>query len=437
MKGMKPFWIVFCIIILFKLSCLEAKRSLFDLNSQSPSSLVTINALVSVSTVSTPTFSNLSGHFLAPAYLTISTTTAGATIYYTNDGSDPTTSSKLYTAPIHVWFLAGKTIKAIGIKSGMRNSNISTNNTEFSYSPLKSGQTLCYNSTIAIACPGNSDDGATQLGVARSYTDNGDGTVTDTATGFLWQKCSLGLSGTNCASGTILSLDWATAQTSCSALTTADKIWRIPTRYELETLPDFSLFNPAINGISFPATDTIQYWSATEFVGNTANAWVIIFNVGSLNLSLKSNSNRVRCVSGDVQASFVKFVDNGDGTIKDKQTGLTWQKCSIGQNNDSTCSGTASTVNWLTALTSCSGLSLAGKTWRLPSIKELETIIDTTVSVPPINTTFFPSTPTANYWSSTTLASATAGAWAGNFNNGAVGGPGKGGTSQVRCVTGP
>ncbi|MDX1960238.1 MAG: hypothetical protein SFU98_16835 [Leptospiraceae bacterium] len=38
---------------------------------------------------------------------------------------------------------------------------------------MKSGQTLCYNVTVAIGCPGNGDNGATQIGVARSYTDNG------------------------------------------------------------------------------------------------------------------------------------------------------------------------------------------------------------------------------------------------------------------------
>ena len=43
------------------------------------------------------------------------------------------------------------------------------------------------------------------------------------------------------------------------------------------------------------------------------------------------------------------FIDNGNGTISDNNTGLIWQKCSVGQNNDASCSGTAATYNWYKA----------------------------------------------------------------------------------------
>ncbi|MBP9886217.1 MAG: hypothetical protein KBF93_07960 [Leptospiraceae bacterium] len=43
------------------------------------------------------------------------------------------------------------------------------------------------------------------------------------------------------------------------------------------------------------------------------------------------------------------YVDNGDGTITDNLTGLIWQKCSNGQNNDSSCSGTATAPDWASA----------------------------------------------------------------------------------------
>ena len=55
--------------------------------------------------------------------LTMSTTTAGATIYYTTDGSEPTIGSTQYTAPIP--FLQNGTVKAIAVKDGMDNSNVS------------------------------------------------------------------------------------------------------------------------------------------------------------------------------------------------------------------------------------------------------------------------------------------------------------------------
>ncbi|SET34187.1 Leucine rich repeat-containing protein [Natronincola peptidivorans] len=59
--------------------------------------------------------------------VTLSTATTGATIYYTLDGSTPTTSSNQYTNPITI--NAATTIKAIGAKSGMNNSSVAT----FSY----------------------------------------------------------------------------------------------------------------------------------------------------------------------------------------------------------------------------------------------------------------------------------------------------------------
>jgi len=93
----------------------------------------------------------------------------------------------------------------------------------FSYPPLKTGQTNNYSTT--------GSDGDLQKGVARSYTDNGDGTVTDKATGLVWQKCSRGQN--NHATAT----NWTDAGSYCSSLSLASRTWRLPSRQELETLP--------------------------------------------------------------------------------------------------------------------------------------------------------------------------------------------------------
>ncbi len=120
------------------------------------------------------------------------------------------------------------------------------------------------------------------------------------------------------------------------------------------------------------------------------------------------------------QVEAAPFTDNGDGTVKDNATGLIWQKCSQGQNTDATCSGAATTSTWSASLTNCSGLGLAGRTWRLPGIQELKTIVDTTTTASAkIDSIAFPNTQTANYyWSSTTYAPGTTNAWAVNFTNG-------------------
>ena len=62
-----------------------------------------------------PTFSPEAGTFTAAQDVTISTTTDGAEIYYTTDGSEPTTSSSKYSAAIPV--NSSTTIKAIAVKN--------------------------------------------------------------------------------------------------------------------------------------------------------------------------------------------------------------------------------------------------------------------------------------------------------------------------------
>jgi hypothetical protein len=87
----------------------------------------------------------------------------------------------------------------------------------------------------------------------------------------------------------------------------------------------------------------------------------------------------------------------------------------------------------------CKNLNFAGKTWRLPNVNELFSIVDVSVGVqPPINTTFFPGTPAgANYWTSTTVQGTPASGWLVSFNSGIIIDSGKGGANLIRCVSGP
>src|SRR5258708_1576818 len=72
--------------------------------------------------VATPTFSLPSGTYLAPQSVTLSDTTSGSTIYYTTDGSTPTTASTAYTGSISV--TRSMTIMAMAAASGMANSTV-------------------------------------------------------------------------------------------------------------------------------------------------------------------------------------------------------------------------------------------------------------------------------------------------------------------------
>ncbi len=72
--------------------------------------------------VATPTFSLPSSVYYTPQTMTISDATAGAKIYYTFDGTTPTTSSYLYAGPISL--TQSRTIKAIAVATGMTNSTV-------------------------------------------------------------------------------------------------------------------------------------------------------------------------------------------------------------------------------------------------------------------------------------------------------------------------
>ena len=72
----------------------------------------------------TPTFSPAPGTFVTRQYVTVTDSTSGAAIYYTTDGSTPTTSSTPYTAPITID--AATTIQAIAVANGLSPSAVAT-----------------------------------------------------------------------------------------------------------------------------------------------------------------------------------------------------------------------------------------------------------------------------------------------------------------------
>ena len=80
----------------------------------------------STPTVATPVFSMASGTYMEEIDVEISCATEGATIYYTTDGTDPTSASDVYTEPIHVD--QDMTIKAIATLEGYDDSGIATAN---------------------------------------------------------------------------------------------------------------------------------------------------------------------------------------------------------------------------------------------------------------------------------------------------------------------
>jgi hypothetical protein len=92
-----------------------------NLHALSISVLLNING---ASAVATPTFSPGGGTYTGSVTVTISDSTIGATIYYTTDGSTPTTSSSVYTGALT--FTQTTTLKAMAAATGMTNSAVAS-----------------------------------------------------------------------------------------------------------------------------------------------------------------------------------------------------------------------------------------------------------------------------------------------------------------------
>ena len=113
-----------------------------------------------------------------------------------------------------------------------------------------------------------------------------------------------------------------------------------------------------------------------------------------------------------------RFTDNTDGTVSDNLTGLIWLK-------DANCFGSQTWTNALAAASTLAsggcGLtdgSVAG-VWRLPNVKELQSLIDFGQFIPALPVPHpFSAVQTNYYWSSTTFAFAPESKWIVEFGAG-------------------
>jgi len=140
-----------------------------------------------------------------------------------------------------------------------------------------------------------------------------------------------------------------------------------------------------------------------------------------------------------------RFVDNGDGTVSDLDTLLMWEQ-KTGANVDATVSWATAASEAVSAATGTSANgeqisgSLAGhQDWRLPSIDELETIVDfnapACASAACIVPVFGP-THLGDYWTITSGQTDGTKAWVIGFDDGALDVIAKSGTAATRLVRG-
>ena len=261
------------------------------------------------------------------------------------------------------------------------------------FTVVDTGQSGCYdNAGYAIDCPDEGDpyfgQDAQHHGNQPAYADNGDGTISDLNTGLMWVKTP----------GFVNKSTWDQATSGavgCTAGGYAD--WRLPTIKELYSLIDFDGWTGMDAASSSPYIDTeyfdfaygqtssgerfidAQYCSSTEYVSTTMAGDHTVFGVNFADGRIKGygttmpNGSKkyfyVRYVRGNPDYGLNDFVDNGDGAITDRSTGLIWSR------DDS---GTG--VVWEDALAWVEARNLDNhlgySDWRLPNAKELQSIVD-------------------------------------------------------------
>lgn len=129
------------------------------------------------------------------------------------------------------------------------------------------------------------------------YRNNGDGTVSDLATGLVWKQCAEGLSGAGCATGNVETFSWQQAlQRAETAVFAGSAQWRLPNKNELASLVERRCYAPAINLRYFPSTPSSWFWSSSPSANGSSIAWGVVFHDGYVNNGYKSYAEYVRLV---------------------------------------------------------------------------------------------------------------------------------------------
>lgn len=338
---------------------------------------------------------------------------------------------------------------------GFLAASVSTAPAPPSYPIVGTGQVKTYDARREIPAPAAGQpffgQDAHDPGAAPSYTPSADGlTVRDNVTGLIWQR-SPDING----DGTLTRRDKLTL-TQARALPAqlnaarfggfAD--WRLPSIKELYSLIVFSGVDPSGPGSETatltPFIDTkyfrfaygdaatgervidSQYASSTTFVGKSFQGFDKLFGVNFADGRIKGydllmpgggmqKTFFVQLVRGNPAYGTNDFHDNGDGTIADRATTLTWSKADSGAG-----------MNWEAALGWVQAKNavryLGHNDWRLPNAKELQSLVDytrspDTTASPAIDPLFDCSKITNEigqpdypyYWTGTTHATAMAG----------------------------
>ena len=332
------------------------------------------------------------------------------------------------------------------------------------------------------------DDGDLQMGVpipANRFTDNGDGSITDTFTDLMWVKdgnliASRDPSFDQDRTPGDGDINWTTALDYIEKLNTENYLghndWRMPNALELQSLLNLENDSLTLPG-NHPFTNLKEgYWSSTSSdrlrgnaiavylskyvvhanttypaghfeslgknLGPTISYYVLyllpVRNGGTNgDIDIPQSGQTLNYYNGDdgglkqgIAWPSPRLVDNNDGSVTDRLTGLMWTKnTDLMYSRDpefDTCGQSYGSVFWVTALGYIDKLNaenyLGHNDWRLPNRYELTSLIDNGRHATnlPKNHPFFSPWPYEQggdyyYWSSTTVADTPEEAWVYHF----------------------
>jgi hypothetical protein len=259
---------------------------------------------------------------------------------------------------------------------------------------------------LRIPDSGEKNSYATTFGDDADYSinpihlkDNGDGTITDSITGLMWQKKDGG------------EMTIESAANYCDTLTLAGYTnWRLPNAHESFSILNLQNTNPAIDTSFFTKTTADYWWTSNRQLGDSTKVWCTNAGGGVGNKPKTESISaggafryHTRAVRNDNEPILVSshFTYNGNGTTTDNFTGFMWQRVPY-----------TDTLTWENALGYADTLTLAGYTdWRMPNVREMQSINDESRTNPSLDTNYFKVIANKKYWSSTTLVNQTARAW--------------------------
>ena len=224
---------------------------------------------------------------------------------------------------------------------------------------------------------------------------------------------------------------WGDADARCQSLALEGPGWRLPTRIELLSLVDYGATAPSLNAVVFAVeAESGTFWSATPDARSPPGvAWTVAFGAGESVAVARVAPARSRCVRGDSPAR-AHYAEDGD-RVTDLFTGLAWQRQVT----------PTSAVTWTEALLACQSARTGGRSgWRLPTARELESIVDVrAAAAPTLRSGLFATAETGwTFWSITGVAGTNqARVWAISFtpDHASTTLDSSGGaTARVRCV---